>query len=127
VDCSVAFWQSEIQVKEEVAFQLTVNVLESVHISNLPFTSLSISFSEGFSPVMIHHSEAIARGSSIRRVDLGAIPPTGRSKEFDTNLRWHPEDILVFSGLMSSEIPGTLEVICTAIRISRSNSDNDYS
>ena len=112
MNCSVAFWKPNVQVKENVAFQISLAAPESVHISNLPFTSLSISFSDGFAPVTVSHDDNLAGQSKVRGVNLGAILPMGAEgvDVVQANLRWQAGGTVVFYGSMSSDAPKLLEV-----------------
>ncbi|TFK44945.1 Gryzun, putative trafficking through golgi-domain-containing protein [Crucibulum laeve] len=116
-DSYVAFWSSEVKVNEPAAFQLCLTAPASVIISSIPFSSLQIHFFDDEEPVVIHHAPSEAEPStsastspSIQRVDLGTISTAVEPQEVQANLRWQPRSIVVFTGMMTSDVPAVLRV-----------------
>ena len=140
VDTTTVFWSSSIDIGEFSAFQVALAAPPNVPISKLPFSSLSVHFTEGLSPITIQHSVPEHEGADesededqdenqnmdqnesqdaplVQRVHLGDLhahePNEGSSKShdnFQANLRWRPGSSIVLTGSLGSGVPGTLTV-----------------
>lgn len=108
MNTSVVFWRSDIRVGEEAAFQISLAAPSDATISALPIHSISILFSEGHTPIIIHH-DASTHSESVRLVRLGR---TGGEKpvEVGAHLRWRPGDQIILTGALASDAPGVFSV-----------------
>ncbi|KAF8918186.1 Gryzun, putative trafficking through golgi-domain-containing protein [Mucidula mucida] len=107
-DCDVVFWQTEVKVGESAAFQMTITAPEDVAISDLPFTSLTITFAGTYGPVTLQHVDGESSNISNRYLSLGTI--SEEPKTLETSLRWQQGSSLILSGTMVSHVPTTLRV-----------------
>lgn len=108
VNTSVVFWKSDVRVGEEAAFQISLAAPSDAAISALPIHSISISFSEGYTPVVIHH-DVSTHSEAVRLVSLGQI--TGEQPvEVGAYLRWRPGDQIILTGTLTSDVPGVFSV-----------------
>ena len=93
---------------EPAAFQLTMTAPTSISIAMIPFSRLTIHLSNDSSPIVVYHAPSDVQ-LPIQRVDIGHI--TGQDRpEVIGNLRWQPEGTMIFTGLISSEVPLVLKV-----------------
>ena len=119
VDSMVVFWSPEVKVGEPAAFQLSLTAPTNTTIFSLPVTSLAIFFSDNISPVTVRHlaSDSNSR-PSVQMIDLGNVSawrPSDLSKPYDLHevnayLRWLPGATIVFSGILTSDVPTSLRV-----------------
>lgn len=108
VNTSVVFWKPEVQVGEEVAFQITLAAPSDAVISELPIHSISIIFSEGYPPIIVHHDTS-AHSESVRFIPVGQI--RGETEvEVRAHLRWRPGDQVILTGTLASDVPGLFKV-----------------
>lgn len=105
VDCKVVFWHAEVQVGEPAAFQLSITAPPDVLISELPFSTLTVTFSDDCAPLTLQHVEDETTSAFI---SVGAI--TKEARTANANLRWQRGSSLVISGTMVSDLPTTLKV-----------------
>lgn len=108
----MVFWNPEVRVGEAAAFQLSVMAPSNVDMSYLPISSLTIQFTEDFSPLTVRHvvTDSVAE-MLIRRVDLGHVSAFGENREdVQADLRWKPGSKIVFSGTMASDASMTMNV-----------------
>lgn len=108
VNTSVVFWKPELRVGEEAAFQILLAAPSDAMISELPIHSISILFSEGHSPIIIHH-EASTYTEPVRLVSLGQIHGE-KPVEVKVHLRWRPGDQVILTGTLTSDVPGLFSV-----------------
>ncbi|KAG8221229.1 glutathione transferase omega-1 [Butyriboletus roseoflavus] len=108
LNTSVVFWRPDVRVGEEVAFQISLAAPSDVTLSTLPIHSISILFSEGYTPIIIHH-DASTHSELVQLVPLGQI---GGEKpvEVGVHLRWRPGDQIILTGTLSSDTPGVFSV-----------------
>lgn len=116
VDSDVVFWSPEVKVGEQGAFQMSLTAPKSNTISSIPFTQLTLHFSEDFSPITLEH-EASDAESTVQKVDLGLITTNESEDTIKANLRWRPGQTIVFAGLMKSEVPTVLKVCLLSCRL----------
>ncbi|KAI9568859.1 Gryzun, putative trafficking through golgi-domain-containing protein [Boletus coccyginus] len=108
LNTSVVFWKPEVRVGEEVAFQIMLAAPRGAVISELPIDSISIVFSEGYTPIMIHH-DASAQSEPVRLVSLGQV--RGENPiEVAVHLRWRPGDQVILTGTLASDVTGVFSV-----------------
>lgn len=111
VNSDVVFWTSEVNVNESAAFQLSLTAPVNVGISSLPFSSLSIYFSNNDTPVIVRHSPSTLVDGVVQFVNLGNVSSeASHDAEFQASLRWQMGNCLVLSGKMSSAVPTSLKV-----------------
>ncbi|KAK0494835.1 Gryzun, putative trafficking through golgi-domain-containing protein [Armillaria luteobubalina] len=114
-DSNVVFWTPEVKVGQPAAFQVSITAPSDVAISDLPFMSLSIRFSDDTLPVVVlrHSDTEVDDSSKVTHVHLGHISKTdteGVPSTLTTNLRWKQDSTLILSGTFSSEVPTTLKI-----------------
>ena len=110
VNTSVVFWKPEVRVGEEAAFQITLAAPAGATISELPIHSVSISFSEGYMPIIIHHDEyESAESEPVRLVPLGQVRGE-KTVEVRVRLRWRPGDQVILTGTIALDMPGVFSV-----------------
>jgi len=98
-------------VGEAAAFQLSLTAPSDINISCLPITSLTIHFTEDFTPLFVRHMVSNSVPEVLtRRVDLGHVSTADHEKEVQTDLRWRPGSKIVFTGSMSSDAPIVMTV-----------------
>jgi hypothetical protein len=95
-------------VGEEAAFQILLAAPSDAMISELPIHSISIWFSEGYTPITIHH-DASAHSEPVRLVSLGQVHEE-KPAEVRVHLRWRPGDQVVLTGTLASDVPGLFSV-----------------
>jgi hypothetical protein len=116
VDSTVVFWTPEVQVGERAAFQLSLTAPRNTTISALPIAELNVLFDEGVKPVVVRHLSQNLE-DAVRTVDLGHVGPSDveehveNGPELQACLRWKPGDVVIFTGTMSSNVPGSFKVI----------------
>jgi hypothetical protein len=112
----LVFWTPEVQVGEEAGFQLSLATPTNMDLSALPIDSVTITFSNGYYPVVLQHSPPTddqVADTAVRLVKVGKLVPEDEdeeSEEISAGLRWKPGERLVVSGSISSEAPGLLTV-----------------
>jgi hypothetical protein len=112
----LVFWTPEVRVGEEAAFQLSLAAPTNIDLSFLPITSVTITFSNGYYPVVLRHSPPTddeATCQDIRLVKIGKVVHEDDDEEPDevgADLRWRPGGRLVLSGSISSIVPKPLTV-----------------
>lgn len=97
-----------MRVGEEAAFQILLAAPSDAMISELPIHSISILFSEGYTPIIIHH-DAATHSEPVRLVSLGQIRGE-KSVEVRVHLRWRPGDQVILTGTLASDVPGLFSV-----------------
>ncbi|KAH0829099.1 Gryzun, putative trafficking through golgi-domain-containing protein [Lanmaoa asiatica] len=108
LNTSVVFWKPDVRVGEEAAFQISLAAPSDAMISALPIHSISILFSEGYTPIVIHH-DASTHSEPVRLVPLGQIRGE-KPVEVRGHLRWRPGDQIVLTGTLVSDVPGVFSV-----------------
>ena len=104
----MVFWKPDVRVGEEAAFQILLAAPPDAMISSLPIHSISILFSEGHTPIVIHH-DASPHSEQVRLVRLGQI--RGEDPiEVEVHLRWRPGDQIILTGTLASDVPGVFSV-----------------
>ena len=100
VNTSVVFWKPKVRVGEKTAFQITLAAPENATISELPIHSVSISFSEGYMPIIIHHDHLQNPNQCgwCRWIKCGA------------RLRWRPGNQVILTGTIALDVPGVFGV-----------------
>ncbi|KAN0081393.1 Foie gras liver health family 1 domain containing protein [Tylopilus felleus] len=96
LNTSVVFWKPEVRVGEEMAFQVTLAVPENATISELPIHSFSISFSEGYMPIIIHHDHL----QNSNQCGLGQVR---REKAVE----------VILTGTIALDVPGVSNIVVT--------------
>ncbi|KAJ6631526.1 Gryzun, putative trafficking through golgi-domain-containing protein [Mycena sp. CBHHK59/15] len=108
---SVVFWAPEVRVREPAAFQLSLAAPTNTTISSLPFASLEIQFSGHLPSIVVRHVSAeSAVPSTVQRIDLGRISPSGATGSLVANLRWQPGASIVLTGTLSSDVPTSFKI-----------------
>ncbi|EIN06785.1 hypothetical protein PUNSTDRAFT_115294 [Punctularia strigosozonata HHB-11173 SS5] len=116
LDASVVFWQGEVKVGEEAAFQLSIRARDDVDVGELPFTSLAIYFSDDHDavPLLLRHRATIPNDGDEKMVSLLGLgqcsPASLEQREVDANLRWRPGKTIIFAGTMVPEAPSVLRI-----------------
>ncbi|KDQ13969.1 hypothetical protein BOTBODRAFT_110665 [Botryobasidium botryosum FD-172 SS1] len=113
-DSTVVFWQREVLVDDYASFQLTLSTPDGCSLSDIPFSSVHIHFSDGRTPVrVVHRAEEgkVAEGD-LERIELGDVPLVNDETESSpqANLRWGPKSAKVFAGTLSSPVPCDLRI-----------------
>ena len=108
MNTSVVFWRPEVRVGEEAAFQISLAASADAMISELPIHSISIVFSEGYAPIIIHHDASI-HPEPVRLVPLGQVQGE-QPVEVRQHLRWRPGNQVILTGTLASDVPGIFSV-----------------
>lgn len=119
LDTMLVFWVPEVRVGEEAGFQLSLSTPTNIDLSTLPIDSVTITFSDGYYPVVLRHSpptDGQVADRAVRLVKTGKVVPEDEDEdeeleEIYADLRWMPGERLVVSGSISSEAPGLLTVV----------------
>lgn len=111
----LVFWTPEVRVGEEAAFQLSLAAPTDVDLSAFPVASVTITFSDGYYPVVLRHLPSMgATDNGVQLVKIGnVIPENGDNdepEEIGADLRWSLGKRLVVSGSIPSVAPGLLTV-----------------
>lgn len=110
VNTSVVFWKPDVRVAEEAAFQISLVAPPDAAISALPIYSISILFSEGYAPIIIHHDASTSiHSEAVQLVPLGQIQGEN-PVEVSVYLRWRPGDQIILTGTLASDVPGVFSV-----------------
>jgi hypothetical protein len=112
VDVSVVFWHEDVKVGEEAAFQMAIRSREGTDVGELPFSSLSIYFSdsEDAVPLVVRHQTGTAGDASpVRLVNLGRCSMS-ETREVQEDLRWQPGKAIIFAGTIVPTVPSVLRV-----------------
>jgi hypothetical protein len=116
VDTMLVFWTPEVRVGEEAGFQLSLATPTNMDLSALPIDSVTITFSDGYYPVVLRQSsptDGQVADRVVRLVKIGKVVPEDEDEEPEeifADLRWGPGERLVVSGSISSETPKLLTV-----------------
>lgn len=125
VDTMLVFWTPEVRVGEGAGFQLSLATPTNMDLSALPIDSVTITFSDGYYPVVLQHSPPTGdqvADTAVRLVKIGKLLPEDEDEEPEeicADLRWRPGERLVVSGSISSEAPGLLTVGVVLLRCDR--------
>ncbi|KAG1830148.1 Gryzun, putative trafficking through golgi-domain-containing protein [Suillus variegatus] len=117
LDTMLVFWVPEVRVGEEAGFQLSLSTPTNIDLSTLPIDSVTITFSDGYCPVVLRHSpptDSQVAERAVRLVKIGKVVPEDEDEELEeicADLRWRPGERLVVSGSISSEAPGLFTVV----------------
>jgi hypothetical protein len=116
LDTMLVFWTPEVRVGEEAGFQLSLATPTNMDLSALPIDSVTITFSDGYYPVVLRHlspTDGQVADRVVRLVKIGKVVPEAEDEEPEeifADLRWGPGERLVVSGSISSETPEPLTV-----------------
>lgn len=127
LDTMLVFWAPEVRVGEEVAFQLSLATPTNMDLSALPIDSVTITFSDGYYPVVLQHSpptDVQVADTVVRLVKVGKLVPEDEDEEPEeicADLRWKPGERLVVSGSISSEAPGLLTVVSITVVLAQNS------
>jgi len=102
VNIQAGFWQSEAVVSSEVPFQIVFTSPPDVDISNIAFSDMQITFSDG---------RQICVKSSAEKTE--AVMDVGLfegSREVEAGLKWDLKGQLICSGLIQSDIETEIRV-----------------
>ncbi|OAX31943.1 hypothetical protein K503DRAFT_702885 [Rhizopogon vinicolor AM-OR11-026] len=127
LDTILVFWTPEVRVGEEAAFQLSLAAPTNIDLSALPVASVTITFSNGYYPVVLRHSPSTdnqAADQNVRLVKIGKVMPEDEDEEPEeiaADLRWRPGERLVVSGSISSAAPGPLTVVSISVILAQSD------
>ncbi|KAF8514641.1 Foie gras liver health family 1-domain-containing protein [Hysterangium stoloniferum] len=121
---SCVFWQGEVDLSQRAPFQLHLKAPNSISLAVLPFVSLRIEFSGGYSPVFIKHrqSAGIIKPQSLQLVQLGFIQVqsvANTEQELVADLQWSLGSTMVLTGSLASDVPINVaisRVILTAVK-----------
>lgn len=125
LDTMLVFWTPEVRVGEEAGFQLSLATPTNMDLSALPIDSVTITFSNGYYPVVLQHSPPTddqVADTAVRLVKVGKLVPEDEDEEpeeISADLRWKPGERLVVSGSISSEAPGLLTVVSITVVIAQ--------
>jgi hypothetical protein len=110
----VVFWDAEAEVGVATSFQISLAASTTVALSSVPFSSLEIYLSKNEKPILIRHlasEDARTTKESVRTIGLGDISRYGEAPmELEANLRWGMGDVLIFHGMIKSEVPSLIKV-----------------
>ena len=105
VKTTTALWTSEAELGGQIPFQVTLECTENVHISELDFSSIQITFSDDRPSCILHSGD----GDVASTIDLGLI----YEEEVSTTtgaLRWSPGQRIVLNGMIQSDLEGEVKV-----------------
>lgn len=125
LDTMLVFWTPEVRVGEEAGFQLSLATPTNMDLSAVPIDSVTITFSNGYYPVVLRHSPPAddqVADTAVRLVKVGKLVPEDEDEEPEeicADLRWKPGERLVVSGSISSEAPGLLTVVSITVVIAQ--------
>jgi len=105
VNTTTAFWMSEAELSGQIPFQVTLKCNENVHISELDFSSIQITFTDDRPSWTLHSGDEEVESM----IDLGLI----HEEEVCTTtgaLRWSPGQRMVLNGMMQSDSEGEVKV-----------------
>lgn len=125
LDTMLVFWTPEVRVGEEAGFQLSLATPTNMDLSAVPIDSVTITFSNGYYPVVLQHSPPTddqVADTAVRLVKVGKLVPEDEDEgpeEISADLRWKPGERLVVSGSISSEAPGLLTVVSITVVIAQ--------
>jgi hypothetical protein len=105
VKTTTAFWTSEAELGGQIPFQITLECNENVHISELDFTSIQITFSDDRPSCTLHAGD----GQVESMIDLGTI----HEEEVSTAtgaLKWSPGQRVVMNGRIQSDLEAEVKV-----------------
>lgn len=111
VNATTAFWTSETDLGDETPFQVSLSCDESVHISQLPFSSVQISFSNGRPSCTLH---AAGDGGVESIIELGPVHDEPVSKSTGA-LVWKSGQRMTIGGSVESDIEGEITVCCDPV------------
>jgi len=112
----LVFWTPEVRVGDEAASQLSLAAPTDINLSALPIISVTITFSDGYHPVVLRHSpfaEDEAIDNDIHLVKIGKVVRKDEDEEHEeigADLRWGSGKRLVVSGSISTTAPRPLTV-----------------
>jgi len=109
LDVRAGFWQSTAVLSDTAAFKVVLTCPETVNISNLGFSAMYISFSDGRPDVVV------AASGSADFVFVGVVKQTGATDAAEASLRWNANRSLVISGTLPSDVEG--EVSISAVKL----------
>ncbi|PPQ63022.1 hypothetical protein CVT24_005968 [Panaeolus cyanescens] len=125
-EVSSVFWSQEVEIDDQAAFQLSLTSPRLVTISSIPFSKLTVKFSDTAACVVVNHDPtAPIESKGVRRVDLGPItgPEDEEEDESDedeseastphevkANLRWEAGETIIFTGSIHAKSIGTLKI-----------------
>ena len=89
-------------------FPVSVAAPADAMISKLQICLISIVFSEGYAPIVIHHDASI-HPESVRLVLSGQVQGE-RPAEVKQHLRWRPGNQVILTGTLTSDIPDVFSV-----------------
>jgi hypothetical protein len=105
VKTTTAFWTSEAELGGQIPFQITLECYENVHISELDFSSIQITFSDDRPSCTLHAGD----GQVESIIDLGLIS----EEEVSTTtgaLKWSSGQRVVLNGMIQSDLEGEAKV-----------------
>ncbi|KAG2132301.1 Gryzun, putative trafficking through golgi-domain-containing protein [Suillus bovinus] len=121
LDTMLVFWVPEVRVGEDAGFQLSLAAPTNIDLSALPIDSVTITFSDGYHPVVLRHSpptDGQVADKVVRLLKIGKVVPEDEDdepEEICADLRWRSGERLVVSGSISSEVPGLLTVVSITV------------
>lgn len=125
LDTTLVFWTPEVRVNEEAGFQLSLATPTNMDLSALPIDTVTITFSDGYYPVVLRHlppTDSQVADRVVQLVKIGQVVPEDADEDEDeepeeicADLRWGPGERLVVSGSISSEAPGMLTVMSITV------------
>ncbi len=104
MDIRAGFWQPRIDISDQAAFQVVLTCSETVHVADLPFAAMHVSFSDERPDVIVK-----AAGNA-DFVDVGDVPTSGATHEADAALTWKAGRRLVVSGKILNDTEGEVQV-----------------
>jgi hypothetical protein len=109
VDVYAGFWLAESNIAGSVPFQISIACPDTVHISELTFSSAIISFSDDRPDCHIEHTEAASEMvPSI--IDIGTISRDPAASAIKAPLRWASGQRRVFHGSLVGDIEASCQV-----------------
>lgn len=105
VNVRAAFWRSKAVVTEAVPFQVIVTSPEAVHISNLPFSSIHLVFSDDRSDLVLSTSDGTGDFA-----DVGTIGKEDQEPRPSACLTWQEGRKLVIAGKLLRDVEGEVQV-----------------
>jgi len=112
VEPNVVFWKSVVGPSQPAPFQLQLRVPAA--FPTLPWLSIEIEFSDGSSPLIIHHNPLDGHVlSTLQYIDVGHVSfdPTEEKGSRSADLRCSLGGKLILGGYLSCEVAKYIKVL----------------